>query len=165
MIKSLETGEASIVTLDVVAQKPNPMRVEVTSTLGMALASILIRENDIEYIVPKQKRYFSGPISETALQPVLKIKVDPKLLSAALFEQNYPNWECQATDGILQSCSTPEGAKVAWEREAQGTKRVTILAPQFEVQIQVKKYSTRATMPDSALVLKVPESYKRYKLK
>lgn len=165
MIKSRETGDASIVSLDVLAQKPNPMRVEVTTSLGVALASILIKESEVEYIVPKQKRYYSGPLSETALLPVLKIKVDPKILTAALFETSYPDWQCKATEGIIEDCSTPDGVQLKWEREAQNKKRVSITSPLYDVQIQVKKYESKPVFPQNALVLKVPDSYKKYKLK
>lgn len=165
MIKNRETGEASIVSLDVLAQKPNPIRVEVTTSLGMALASVVIKESEIEYLIPKQKKYYQGPISELSLVPVLNIKVDPRLLGAAFFETAYPDWECQADGGLLESCSAPGGVQLKWERESSNDRRVSISGPAFEVQIQTKKFIEKETLSANAFALKVPGSYKKYRLK
>ncbi len=165
MIKSLETGEASVVSLDVIGQKPNPMRMEVTTSLGIALASIVMKSDEVEYLVPKQKKYYHGPVSESALMPVLKIKVDPKVISAAFFEDSYPNWDCKADNGILSVCQTPEGVQLKWDREDPGSKRISISSSKFDVQVQIKKYTSKTEFPVSALELKVPDSYKQYKLK
>jgi hypothetical protein len=165
MIKSLETGEASVVNLDVLAQKPQPMRVEVSTSLGIALASILIKAEEIEYIVPKQKKYYHGPISDQALFPILKIKVDPKLLWAAFFEEPYPDWNCKAENGLIQTCETPDGVRLKWDREESVTKRVLISSSTYDVQVQIKKFIAKSSLPGSATVLKVPEAYKKYKTK
>lgn len=165
MIKSHETGDASIVTLDVLAQQPQPMRVEVTTSLGISLASIVVKENEIEYVLPKQKRYYQGPVSDAALFPVLKIKVDPKVLAAALFEASYPDWQCMAEAGVIANCSTPDGLQIKWEREGQLMKTVFINSPAFDVQIQVKSFTAKPEFPSSALALKIPDTYKKYKLK
>lgn len=165
MIKSMETGEASVVTLDVIGQKPTPMRVEVTTSLGIALASILMKAEEVEYIIPKQKKYYHGPLSETSLLPVLKIKVDPRILSAAFFEEAYPQWSCQADHGLLSMCQIADGVQLKWDREDPASKRVSISSPNFDIQVQIKKYTAKAEFPKNALELKVPESYKKYKLK
>lgn len=165
MIKSHESGDASIVSLDVLAQQPQPMRVDVTTSMGMALASIVIKEDEIIYIVPKQKKYYQGPVNEEALFPVLKIKVDPKFLSAALFETSYPDWKCSAESGAITDCSTPEGVQLKWERESGVTKTVFINGAKYDVQIQVKSRNIKSQFPDGALSLKIPETYKKYKLK
>ncbi len=165
MIKSLETGEASVVSLDVLGQKPNPMRVEVTTSMGISLASILVKENEIEYLLPKQKKYYHGPLSESSLSPVLKIKIDPRILTAAFFEESFNGWDCRADNGVMVACSTPEGVQVKWNREDPASKRVSITSPTFDVQVQIKKFVEKTELPPAALVLKVPTSYKTYKLK
>lgn len=165
MIKSHETGDASIVTIDILAQQPQPMRLDVTTTIGVALASIVIKDDQIEYIVPKQKKYYRGPVDPAALFPVLKIKVDPKLFSAALFEASFPDWNCAGEGGVINNCQTPEGVQIRWEREANVTKTVFINSSSYDVQIQVKSRNAKSQFPDGALALKIPESYKKYKLK
>ena len=165
MIKSHQTGDASIVSLDVMAQQPQPMRVDVTTSLGISLASIVIKDDQIEYVLPKQKKYYQGPVSEGSLQPILKIKVDPKILAAAFFETSYPQWNCAAEGGALMNCATPDGVQIKWIREPQSPKTVFVTSPDFDVQIQVKSFAAKNEIPASALVLKIPENFKKYKLK
>jgi outer membrane biogenesis lipoprotein LolB len=164
MIKSLETGEASVVSLDVVAQKPSPMRVEVTTSLGLALASVIVKDSEIEYVVPKQKKYYKGPMSNNALEPILKIKVDPRLFVAAFFEEPYPAWTCKAENGHLVACSTPDGVEMKWNREDPKSTRISLSSPIFDVQVQIKKFTAKSELPKSALLLKIPESFKKIQL-
>lgn len=164
MIKSYDTGEASVVTLDVIAQKPQHMRMEVTTSLGIALASIAMKENDIEYILPKQKKFFHGSVSEKSMYSALKIKVDPRILSAAFFETSYPKWECQADNGLISNCKTPEGVELKWQREEGINKRISIISKSFEVQVQIKKFAEKSDFAEELWNIKVPEDFKQYKL-
>jgi len=164
MIKSFDSGEASVVTLDVVARKPQHMRLEVTTSLGIALASIAMKENDIEYILPKQKKYFHGAVTEKSMYSALKVKVDPRILSAAFFETSYPKWECQADNGLIRSCKTPEGIELTWQREEGQSKRVSIVGQSFEVQVQIKKFAEKSEFSDDLWNIKVPSDFKKYKL-
>lgn len=165
MIKNLETGEASVVSLDVLGIKPQNLRMEVTSTLGIALASIVIKGQNVEYILPKQKRYYHGSSSDLALYPALKIKVNPSILSTLFFEEPYPQWDCQADNGLLVACETPEGLKIKWERENDLAKRILVNGPLYEVQVQIKNHKIRNEVPEKAWVINIPTEFKKYRLK
>lgn len=164
MIKNRVSGEAHVVNLDVLAKKPQNMRMEVTTSLGAALASIAMKENNIECLLPKQKKFFYGPVSEKSIYAALKIKVDPRILSAAFFETSYPEWDCQADDGFISFCKTPEGVELEWEREEEQSKRIVILGQDFEVQIQIKKFIERSDFPETVWKVKVPSGFKQIKL-
>ena len=165
MIKNNESGEASVVTLDIIAKKPQNMRMEVTTSLGIALASVAMKDSEIEYVLPKQKKYFHGPVSEKSIQPALKVKVDPRILSAVFFETPYPSWECQADHGMMSECKTPEGVMLKWERDDSGTsKRISILGRNFEVQVQIKKFVDKQDFNEDLWSIKAPPEFKQYKL-
>jgi hypothetical protein len=164
MIKSYDTGDASVVSLDVIARKPQHMRMEVTTSMGIALASIAMKESDIEYILPKQKKYFFGLVTERSMYSALNVKVDPRILSAAFFETSYPKWECQADNGLLMTCKTPEGVELKWERSEGISKRISIVGKKFEVQVQIKKFLEKTEFPDELWNLKVPSDFKHLKL-
>ncbi len=165
MIKSLESGEANVVGLDVIGLKPNTIRMEVSSSLGIALASIIIRNQDVEYVLPKQKKYYHGSISEQSLYPALNVKISPELLSAVFFEESYPKWNCQADNGLIVSCTTPEGVKIQWERDGKSTKRISLSSSKFEVQVQMKNYKLKSNWAENTWAIQVPEGFKRYRLK
>lgn len=164
MIKNYDSGDASVVTLDVLAKKPQHMRMEVTTSLGIALASVAMRENDIEYILPKQKKFYHGQVSEKSIYSALKVKMDPRILSAAFFETSYPKWECQADNGLISSCITPEGVELKWMRENGVSKRVSIIGRNFEVQVQIKKFAEKSEFSDEVWTIKAPANFKQFKL-
>lgn len=164
MIKNYDSGEASVVTLDVLAQKPQNMRMEVTTSLGIALASVAMRDNNIEYILPKQKKFYHGPVSEKSMYSALKVKVDPRILSAAFFETSYPKWECQADNGLINSCKTPEGVELKWMREEGVSKRVSIVGRNFEVQMQIKKFAEKSDFSEDVWSIQPPANFKQFKL-
>lgn len=164
MIKNYDSGEASVVTLDVLAQKPQNMRMEVTTSLGIALASVAMKENNIEYILPKQKKFYKGTVSEKSMYSALKVKVDPRILSAAFFETSYPKWECQADNGVISSCMTPEGVELKWMREEGVSKRVSIVGRNFEVQVQIKKFAEKSDFAEDVWTIQPPANFKQFKL-
>lgn len=161
MISDKVSGKSHILNLDVLARKNEIMRLEVSTTLGLSLASILIEKGNIKYILPRQKRYFSGPLNSEALKPVLNVALDPRLLNAAFFEESYPDWSCQADHGLIVKCQLPEGVSVAWDRQNSGAKKVIIMAPQFELQMQTTKFQEKKELPKSIGTLSIPSSFKQ----
>lgn len=137
---------------------------EVTTSLGIALASVAMRDSEIEYVLPKQKKYYHGPVSEKSIQPALKVKVDPRILSAVFFETPYPSWECQADHGMMSECKTPEGVLLKWERDDSGmSKRISILGRNFEVQVQIKKFVDKQDFNEDLWSIQAPPEFKQYK--
>ncbi len=164
LVKNTVTGEASIITLDLVGAKTFPIRAEISTSVGLHMASVVIQENEIQYILPRSKRYFSGPISQKSLQPVLNVKLDPRLIQAALFDLSYPDWKCSADNGLISSCESAVNEKISWDRSEGKAKLVNIKGDDYEVQIQFVNESVKNDVKENTFTLKVPESYKKFKL-
>jgi hypothetical protein len=166
LIKNTKTGEANILTLDIVGRKPYPVRTEVTTSLGIHLASILIQEKDIQFLLPKSKKYYSGEISPKSLKPILNVGLDPRLIIAALFDESFPDWKCEAQEGKTINCETPTSDKIEWfYKKDEPGKRVEIKGENYESQFQFKSQKEASSIKENTFVLKIPEDYKTYQLK
>ena len=72
-VKDLEKNKTETVSLEVIAQKDHALRMEVNGTMGIHVASLLMKNSDISYAIHTQKRfiYFRsgfGKISETSFE-------------------------------------------------------------------------------------------------
>jgi hypothetical protein len=166
MIKNTKTGEANVINLDIIAKKPFPMRAEVTSSMGFHLASIVIQEGEIQFLLPKSKKYFSGGLSSKSLRPILNLNLDPRLSIGALFMEPFPDWKCEAESGQLKTCKTSDGDQIVWMPKAGDSGyRVEINGENYESQFQIKPPKVDPIIKDSTFVLKIPDGFKSYTLK
>ncbi len=161
-IKNLQTGKADTISLDVMSVRDQALRMEVSGTLGVHVASFLLKNSNVSYLVHTQKKYFSGPVSERSLRPLLRADIDPRWLYAIFFDEPLKGWTCTGTP--LEKCERADGAQVLWSERNGERKRITITNQQFELQVLVKNFTTKVQSPDKAFSLDAPDSYKRYKL-
>jgi hypothetical protein len=166
LIKNITTGEANILNLDIVGQKPYPVRAEVTSSMGIHLASILILEKEIRFLLPKSKKFYSGSVSPKSLGPILNVELDPRLIVASLFNESYPDWKCEAQEGEITNCETPNHDRIEWFYNKENlSKRVEIKGENYESQLQFKAQKEVINIKENVFVMKAPENYKSYLLK
>lgn len=161
-VRDLVNGKTNTVSLDVMARRDEALRMEVSGTMGIHVASFLLSGSQVRYVIHTQKRFFSGTVSEKALRPLLKVNIDPRWLYGIFFDEDLPAWKCQGRP--VQVCEKSDGTKITWTDRSEERKRITISNPQFEVQILVKDFQTKVQDPDKAFRLEVPEGYRRYKL-
>jgi hypothetical protein len=161
-IRELPTGRSNAISLDVMAVRDQALRMEVNGTLGVHVASFLLKDSDVSYAVHTQKRYFSGPASEKSLRPLLRADVDPRWLYSIFFDEPLKGFNC--TGNPIEKCQRSDGMQVHWTERDGEKKRITIANQQFELQVLVKNFTTKVQSPEKAFSLDAPDSYKRYKL-
>lgn len=161
-IKDMEKGSTNNLSLDVMALKDQALRMEISGTMGVHVASLLLRDSDIKYAVHTQKRFFSGPVSERSLKPLLKAEVDPRWLYGVFFDEPIEGWNCNGQP--VEKCENTDGTQIVWSDRNGEKKRITISNHKFQLQVLVKNFTTKVQSPDKTFQLESPESYKRYKL-
>jgi hypothetical protein len=90
------------------------------------------------------------------------------LIVASLFDESFPDWKCQAQEGKIIDCETPNKDKIAWFYNGASTgpsKRVEIKGESYDSQFQFKAQKEASNLKENTFVLKVPEDYKSYQLK
>ena len=167
-IKDLKTNKSDVLSMEVLSEKDKNMRLELTGTLGVRVASLLIKDEKISYAIHTQKRYFSGNVSDKSLLPLFKIALDPRWLYSVFFDEPVQgsNWKC-TNDGqdLIERCEQAKtGFVVFWSDRKGENKRVLIKGADFEINVLVNAFETKVQSPDKAFNLEAPASYKRYKL-
>lgn len=161
-VRDLEKGKTNTVSLEVMALKDKALRMEVSGTMGVHVASFLLKGSEVQYAIHTQKRYFSGPASEKALRPLLNASVDPRWLYSIFFDEQLEGWKCSGQP--IEICERSDGTKITWTDRKEEKKRIIIANPQFELQVLVKDFTTKVQSPDKAFGFEAPEGYRRYKL-
>lgn len=169
LIKDLKGKKQNTVSLEVVAEKSNALRMEVSGTMGVSVASFLMTGETVQYAIHTQKRAFSGKNSEKALSPLFQISLNPKYLENIFFDESISekNWSCtQDNQGLVARCERlSDRLQIEWKERNGENKRVLIQSPEFEVQVLVKSFTTKVEDPGVLESLTIPESYRRYKLR
>lgn len=167
-IKNLKQNKSQVVNMDVIAIKDSAMRVEITATLGIPVASILLRDKQISYAVHTQKKFYSGDISEKALQPVMQIALNPNWLYVIFFDQEIKDrdWICEKNqEGLVEKCvNSKTNQQITWSERMGENKRILLKNSDFELNILVKDFTTKVEAQDQVFSLDIPANYKRYKL-
>ncbi len=115
-------------SLDLIAAKPDRMRVNVFSYFGNHIASFAMKAGQIKYILVTEKRYISAPATEKAFHDLLRISLEPSLVLNVLFDDSLPkDWKCENDkNGFPVICrNARSGASVQWQ-ERSAEKRVII---------------------------------------
>lgn len=168
-VKDIKRDQTHNVSLDVIGIKPDKVRMEVSATLGVSLASLVLKEEEIAYAIHPQKRFFSGAVSDQALKPLFNIELNPKYLLNVFFDMPIPekNWSCtRGVDQLVEKCERlSDGLSIEWKERQGELKRVYIKSSDFEVQVLVKDFTTKVEITEKTFTLEAPKGYKNYKFR
>lgn len=133
LIKDKVHDRSQVVLAEIIAVRPNSLRIDFHTSLGLSLANFALGESRMSYWVPSKKKYYSGPISSEAFAGLLQTKVDPSWMIHALFEKGLEKegWVCGKDEaGLLLQCRKESSSAQATSGEflrflsREGTRRV-----------------------------------------
>lgn len=167
-IKDLKNNKKHQVSLDMIGAWPNSLRIEVAGPLGISLASLVLKEHQVAYMLPQEKKYFYGKLTEGAMAPLFQIEFNPRYLLNICFDQPIEErgWTCSKTpEGLPLECvRNADKLTISWKDREGEQKRVWISRVDFEIQIAFKNYKPLVQIPDGVFTLNPPEDFNRYKL-
>jgi len=164
LVRDLSSGKSQVVNLDLKSIDLENFRLDVTSSLGLHVFSLVARSNQIEYLVVSEKKHYKATASPKALAPIFSTPIDPKWLAYLFFNKSIPDkrWSCTlAKDDRARQCrDLGNKLTVSWETSKDASGLIRIEAPgQSVVQISVREYSNELKDAASILALKVPKSF------
>ena len=183
-VTEMSTGKSQQVNLDIYSVWPKKMRIEATAILGIEVAVLAVEDGQFSLILPREKKYYSGPNSEKALQNVFKVPLNPEWLINMTFDQDIKGsgWICgseNSVDANQEEDPTPAricrnakySLKVEWRERSGDRKRVVITNATHQLQLLYKSYSewdsTKAqegAEKGSFFKLLVPEGFAKYNI-
>jgi hypothetical protein len=166
LVRDLRTGKSQVVSLDLRVASAEQLRLDVTSTLGLHVFSLVLKQNQVEYIAVLQKKHFSGTATDRAFAPVLPVRVSPLVLADIFFENvvspsfSRDGWSCAPSPATC--ANKKSGLHLAWEVTKDGHRLIKIDQLGIaSVQISVKAFETDSSLTEDDLKLKVPASFQR----
>lgn len=154
-LTNLETDQSLILNLDLFAKKPALLRMEITTSVGFHVASLILEQDTFHLIIPSKKIYRFGTSHTYVFADVIPLPIDPKWIIPIFFEEPLPSWTCQWDEGgYLQACQF-EAFKVTWTKRKGYQKTLSIFSDQFEGLIYIKNF--KPYLPSNAKLFNLPK--------
>lgn len=169
LIKDNDQARSYIVNLNLNAVRDERARMDVISTLGTGVATLLVDAKEVRYVLFDSKRFYYGPPQADVMRPILAIPFDPRWLHNILFEQPLTDkgWSCTKDgDGMLKECrDTVNNLKVTWSARTGEKKTVLIEHAKASVQINVQSFQTKVEDRKNLFVLEAPNGYQKLRVR
>lgn len=170
VIRDLKANKSHTLDIDILGDYPGKLRMEVSALMGTQVASLALNEEEIQYTIYPQKKYFQGRASEGSFLPLMNIPLHPRNFMNIAYDApvSGPGWVCtRGKDTLLVECDqSSRGLKVQWQdRTAEGQKKVLITGPSFEMRWLFKPPQTEVQFKDDTFTLAAPAEFKTIQLK
>lgn len=169
LIKDLEQSKSYIVNLNINAVRDQRVRMDVVSTLGTGVASLLADQKEVRYVLLDSKRFYFGNPSPEVMRPILAIPFDPRWLHNILFEEPLPEktWTCvRDSDGWLKECKdSVTNTKITWSARQGEKKTILIEHSKATVQINVQSFKSKVEDRKNLFQLEAPAGYQKLRVR
>jgi hypothetical protein len=169
LIKDKEQNRSYIVNLNLNAVRDGRARMDVTSTLGTGVASMVISKDEVRYILFDAKRFYFGVPKPDVMRPILNIPFDPRWLHNLLFDLPITDkgWECRKNNlDQPDSCVDSSGqTKVAWASRNGDKRTVSIDHPKGSVQINIQSFQPKVEDRQNLFDLEAPEGFQKLRVR
>lgn len=169
LIKDKEQSRSYIVNISFNAVKHEHARMDVTSTLGTGVATLVVEPKEVRYVLFDSKRFYYGLPQADVMRPILALPFNPRWLNNLLFEEPIQDkgWVCErASDGLLQSCrDTVTSTQITWSSRQGEKKTVLIEHSKASVQINVISFKPKVEDRKNLFVLEAPDGYQKLRVR
>ncbi len=161
-------GESHTVKIEIAVWPKKAVRLEISATLGVSVATVLMTPSEIRYALHSPKQFVTGPFHEKTLYPIFKKNIDPRILWKAVHNQSPagPLLKCEAAlDGRPLKCVGEEGLQIKWMYELPPRKRIDIISNGFEMNWIFKSEQEFTASQNGTFVLNIPDGYREIFIK
>lgn len=168
LIRDKVKKKSQVVFSQIFAQRPDQLRIDMTTSLGIHVASIAMNSNTLSCLIPPQKLYVTGNNTKEVLERAVSISVSPTIIMNLLFdiEPKEPGWSCERDrKGLLMSCEKGEHLKILWANRELARKSVQIITPKAELQFDLSSFQPNVELNQKQFQLKPPRGFKIRRLR
>jgi hypothetical protein len=169
MVRDLRKGKSALLTLDILAREPSQLRMEVSGSFGVHVASIALNGSEVRYILTQEKRFVTAPAGADSFARLVPVHLPPGALLAILFERSLPmaEWKCER-DPVsklpIQCTHRGEGVTVSWVERNGRNRRLKVSAHDAEIEMVLDEAKSKVELNDNAFTLTAPNGYRSEKL-
>jgi hypothetical protein len=164
LVKNRKQAKSFLVNVDFVAVRPGKMRMDVTTPVGMHVASIALNDAVMTFVVPRKKAYYEGRATAQSFAKTLNFSFDPKLMMNILFDRpvQHKGWTCKSQDEVVSECS--QGAfKIVWSNRTQKDKTVRVIHPQYQIELKFHNFNVPKSVKDELFTIHQPDGFNKLK--
>ena len=161
-------NESNTVKIQIALLPQKAIRLEITATLGVSIASILVTPSQIRIALHSSKEFITGPFNERTLFPVFRQNISPRLLWKIVHDQSpaTATLKCELDQNQRPiTCAGTDGTTLNYTYESAVRRRIAIKNNKFEMDWIFKDQSQLPTYQNETFVLKKPDSYKEIVIK
>lgn len=169
LIRDKEQSRSYIVNINFNLVRNQRTRMDVTSALNTAVASLLTDDKEVRYLLFDSKRFYYGKPQADVMRPILSIPLDPRWIQNILLDLPIAekSWSCaQDSAGLVVNCSdSVTGLKISWSQRMGPKKTVTIDHPKAMVQLNVQTFKPKVEDRKNLFTLEAPEGFQQLRVR
>lgn len=161
-------NETNTVKIDIALLPRKAIRLEISASLGVSVATVLLTPTEIAYALHSTKQFAVGPFNEKTLYPVFKKKIDPRILWRSINNQPMTNLNLKCEIDPEQrplKCSATDGTQIKWSYDEPPRKRIDIISNRFEMNWIFREQNLLDGSQNETFVLKKPDNYQEIIIK
>lgn len=161
-------NESNTIKIEIALLPKKAIRLEISASLGVSVATVLLTPNEIAYALHSTKQFSIGPFNEKTLYPVFKKNIDPRILWRVINNQPMTNLnlKCVTNDESRPvTCVSVDGTTIKWTYEVPPRKRVDIISNRFEMSWLFRDQRLFTGSQNETFVLKKPDNYQEIIIK
>lgn len=163
LVRDKKTNRSFIVYMNFTAENKGRLRMDVTSSVGSQISSLLLENGQVTLLLLRDKKYFKGASGSSKLAKVLNFPLDPQIFANILFDRpiEQKNWICaMGKDSLLSECKSSQSQIQFAIADRSGVRKVvTITHPQGTAQISFTAFASGPFDLDKIFSLLVPKSF------
>lgn len=160
LVRDKRQSKTFIVNSDFVAVRSGKMRMDITTPLGIHVASVALDGSKMTYVVPQKKAFYEGQATAQAFSKTLNFALDPKLILNVLFDQpvQQKGWTCKSENELVSECSHSY-YKIKWTARKGVGKTVTISHSQYQVDLKFNDFDVPKNIKEEIFTIQKPEGF------
>lgn len=161
-------SESNTVKIEIALLPEQAIRLEISASLGVSVASVLLTPTEIAYALHANKQYVAGPFNAKTMYPIFKKKVDPRILWYAIHNRSMSSLKMNCENDAEKrpiKCVGQDGTSITWKYEEAPRKRIDIISNNFEMNWIFRDLSPLDPTQNRTFVLKKPANYQEIIIK
>jgi Domain of unknown function (DUF4292) len=162
-------GQSQNLTIEIALLPQKAVRMEVSATLGVSVATVLMKPDQIIYALHRSNEFISGGFNKKTLYPVFKQEIDPIIFWKVIHGQSPQSSEitCYYDEQKKPtSCYMPQDSiTMNWTYISEESRKIDIKSPNFDMSWIIKSEGPLTTDQNETFVLNKPDNYKEFIIK
>ncbi len=147
MIRNKTKSRSYIVHIDAVAVRPNRLRMEFSTPVGISVGAFALVDKKVSYYTSEDKKVKTLPATDAAMRPLIQTNIDPYLLMDILFDEKprEKGWVCDNDKkGFMKSCANKsKNITLVWLKRELKQRAVEINTPSTKIQLGLKGFKPK----------------------